>query len=466
MVARNLRVTRNLLAHRYFRSSIRLGDKLSFSSQDLEKINNYLENPTREGIWVLRFSNNGKGFPEEFNSIIAKAHAKKDGGYYSHRLRRSVVGTSGWSLTFLLSIFDELANGRKKVTRNSRGVYAAEENVLDTLSDKDKENLNSLKLRYKNSFDFFKKNVISGKYYSDYRLSKIKKGIFLSVDKGEDENDEYSGLQFKKYSYIVSLDSEVLECISDFFLSLGTIRDSKLYPVYSPEKEVFLPYFDLFNRSFRFLIDDEGANRLFSRAIEEYDDDNYSHAIGTIGLIAEDVLMQIYETFFRDVCPRSLGLGDLYKLIHRKIKDRNSPEIFPISKTNELYAKIKEKSDKTSLESSDVINVIRELLSCSHEKDLFLDRKIEFYQSGKQELSIFDRQLKQNIRELTTNRNAASHKTGVPIGKYEALRTIYCCFTLIQWWTREKNKINWKETSEEILNSTILRNSQLKPLKV
>ena len=73
--------------------------------------------------------------------------------------------------------------------------------------------------------------------------------------------------------------------------------------------------------------------------------------------------------------------------------------------------------------------------------------------------SIFPKYLRENINDLIRYRNATSHKSRIPIGNYEALRTVYCCITLLMWWDNEKKATNWKDDEEIILKDSIERNT-------
>ena len=87
---------------------------------------------------------------------------------------------------------------------------------------------------------------------------------------------------------------------------------------------------------------------------------------------------------------------------------------------------------------------------------------IEVLEKKRVTYSVFPKYLKENINELIRYRNATSHKSRIPIGNYEALRTVYCCITLLMWWINEKRSIIWKDTQDIILQNSIERNTGVK----
>ena len=108
-----------------------------------------------------------------------------------------------------------------------------------------------------------------------------------------------------------------------------------------------------------------------------------------------------------------------------------------------------------------MLGILRELLNYMKKEKKAVITLINANQNKDNNLSIFPIQLVDNIKEAIKNRNAISHKSTVPIGKSEALRTVYCCMTLIIWWRNEKKIIDWKFDEKEILKQTIERNSHI-----
>ena len=83
--------------------------------------------------------------------------------------------------------------------------------------------------------------------------------------------------------------------------------------------------------------------------------------------------------------------------------------------------------------------------------------KIESSTKAAKRISIFPDLLHENLMELIRNRNAASHKTRIPLGRFEALRTLYCLSAFALWWKEEKEGTDWSLDSLEILKAAVAK---------
>ena len=90
--------------------------------------------------------------------------------------------------------------------------------------------------------------------------------------------------------------------------------------VFSPEEEVFEPYFPIVKLAYEAIDQDGRLRSHYVRAFEEYESNRYESCVNVLGLIAEDYLTQAYETLFRDVAPKGKTLGQLYDALHSEKK--------------------------------------------------------------------------------------------------------------------------------------------------
>lgn len=264
----------------------------------------------------------------------------------------------------------------------------------------------------------------------------------------------------------ISTNPTPVEKAVQFLKKIGKISDETVRPVYSPEELVFAPYFVLLKIAFPFLIGDIHSKELFGRAFEEYSRNEFTNCVTTIGLISEDYLTQVYETFFRDVCPKGLTLGQVYDLIHSSIARRFHSEPKSLADLTPIYNRIRdlmklEESDPQSVRSKQLMLLSRMLLNGMKEDREYFQQIIAGLNKKTETKSCFPKYLRENLNELIRHRNAASHKTRIPIGPYEALRTVYCLISLYIWWDNEKRSIEWKDDPETILSESIERNSKI-----
>lgn len=470
----SLEDTRQSYPIRRNRSRFSYGERvISLNKEDIENISKYLENPTKSGIWTLNINwiNSGgisesiiKNLKNEFenkNTIEIrsgklKINVKKED---CDKLIQSAQG-----LNFVFYIFTYLIHlERQDESFNQYLELSTNFKIIFELID-----LEEIKKEYSDAFEYFKENI----YFENFKpaidpnkIVKIKDGLFVLPDYSSIEklNDEKRREELRNI-ILLSLNPEPLEQLKILYEKINKIADASLLPVYSPEEEVFAPYFSFLEHAYKHFIYNDNITKLFKKSIEEYNEENYSHSISTIGLILEDYLIQIYETFFRDICPKGLTLGELYDLIENNIRKKYKSKPKPNPEIKPLYQSINKLIEKESTEplsNTDVLKVMRDILTYINENNHVLYSKVESIQKKKETIIVFPKQVRENIYELIKNRNSISHKSRVPIGNYEALRTVYCCITLILWWINEKKCIDWKEVPDEILKKSIIRNSQL-----
>ena len=435
----------------------------TLNSEEIRNVCKYLENPTKTGIWYLK----GKwrfdtGISEYVHSELIKEFEGKDeidiqSGRREIKIilneedKREIFDRLN-RMTLIFNIFTYLYYLENKPLRSSY-LYHIDEKICDIIDTQ------KLKLKYNDAYEYFKKEIFFEGFdtiiYLD-NITKIKDGFFILTDL----SDETGNLS------IASMDKSNLEKLNIFLTKVGKTTDCKIFPIFSPEESVFAPYFSLLGMVYPYFIEEENIKKLFEKSIKEYRDGNYSYCVSTIGLIAEDYLTRIYETIYRDVCPKKLTLGQIFDLIHNKLKQNVPVQTKPIPEIDPLYNRIDELLNKelTEGEEDDISKEILELIR----KILYFiqtDKKYNKYLFEKQQkkkeynISIFPDFLKDNIKELIGFRNATSHNSRIPIFNYEALRTVYCCITLVIWWINEQNKIEWEDNQETILKKSIERNS-------
>ncbi len=465
---RDFLIRRNLIAHsRRSRKYIK-----PISKDDIDRICKYLENPTKTGIWTLKTKwLKFGGISESIINKLKKEFDKNENIEITSGKRKVRINLKKLDqddlieetsrLTFIFNLFSYIIhqeNQDESFINYLESEDSGEKLIFDIID------LEEIKKEYAEAIEYFKKHIYNDNlipFVIPNNIIIIGNGFILLKDSDEDDeefdlddfkvdNDDIRKKEEIENICFVSIRAEPLEELKIFYEKLNKITDSNIIPIYSPEKEVFAPYFTLLEQAYNYLIDDENIRQRFRNSISEYDDENYSYCISTIGLILDDYLTRIYEILFRDVCPKDLGIGEIFKLIHDTINDKFK-QTQEVIEDKSLYESInnliKNPSDPSI--SIETLKIMRDILT-------YIKKDKKQKENTK---SIFPRYLINNIKEAIRNRNAISHKSTFPIGRYEALRTVYCCITLIIWWTNEIKCIDWKKDSNEILKEVIERNS-------
>jgi hypothetical protein len=260
----------------------------------------------------------------------------------------------------------------------------------------------------------------------------------------------------------MALEPEPLRKLAEFFRNIGKISEYLIYPIYSPEEDVFELYFSFLELVRINLFEKGKIQDLINQSISIFNSENYPYCISTIGLIMEEQLTQIYETLFRSKCPQGLTLGELLDLIEKEVKNKfiiNNPK--KVMVIDDIYKRINDSLEQTSsdpLTKKDVLQIIRDILTLVKENHKEVLTKMKSSQQ-KESLSIFPNKIRDEMDELIMFRNAISHRSRTPIGSFEAIKSIYYISSLMMWWNDEKKSINWDEESDRIIEGIIRRNN-------
>jgi hypothetical protein len=406
-----------------------------FNSEEIAPICDYLNNPTKIGVWFFKFRwLENEGISSEIKYEIEEVRNNNPDAY---ELLLSVYENENELLKtidsyyFIFSLF-------KYICRKE------EESDLD-FNKKDLKTFQALdiekiKEKYQKAYELFKNEIHYEMFNSGMAAElpfRTKRGSIFATKR--------NGI----YSSYMSISFEPLENIKEFYLKVGKIKDWELRPEYSPDDVVFIPYFLYLERAYLYITEDSKVVELLKRVIDEYQNKDFENCIRTSGLIAEYYLKQIYETFFKIPIPKNTTLNEIYTLIVKELNSHFQKNKVASNK-EKLFTEIKDLRDNFEVDEK-----IR------NEKTLTLMLKIlgsikEDEKEFKQ--SLFPTYLQHNIIESIRLRNATSHDSRIPIGQYEAQKMVYCCITLIMWWRNEKNKIDWKD-QKNILEDTVERNN-------
>ncbi len=461
------------------------------TKEEIEKICSYLENPTKVGIWTLeaKWANLGgiskpvidqlkKQFEKEAIAIHGRRRTEKIKFKEEDKIDM-IFSTRRLSFVFyLFAYLMNLENQDDRLSKTLRDYPPGDRNIIEILD------LDDIKNKYSDAFEYFKKNIYFEGFSPKVDLNKIidiKEGFFIVGESYLDEFNEFllresiigdapkiSGPQPVILSDLIlkSINPEPLEKMKVFYEKINKISDSNIMPIHSPEEEVFIPYFLFLESTFQHFIHYYHSAELLEKSITQYKEANYSDCIGTVGLILEDYLIQIYETLFRDVCPKDLAIGQLFNLIQNKVANKFKRQPEPTPDIKPLYDAINRLVSKSSNNSSvEILKIMRDMLTYVKKSEKGDQNLIDSMRRKEISISIFPKTLINNIKEAIRNRNATSHKSTIPIGNYEALRTVYGYITLVMWWNNEKSLIDWKESQEEILKKLIDKNSKVPQLE-
>ena len=191
------------------------------------------------------------------------------------------------------------------------------------------------------------------------------------------------------------------------------------------------------------IVRQEHLGPIVDKALNNFSEKNYSECVGSLGLAGEDVLTQVFETLFREQLAKGLTLGQLVDEINTRTsayfpKKEDTPPDLSL-----IYAELNQAISMGDAGVNQTLPLFRKFLGQVIESNKILSSKLDKLGQPERKVSIFPQRVQYMLTELIRYRNAASHRSRVPIGPYECRRAAYAFVVLHRWWDREKRVINW-----------------------
>ncbi|WP_437567871.1 hypothetical protein [Sorangium sp. So ce542] len=427
---------------------------MQLTPEDYSSIREYIKNPTRSGIWRLSANWERSGGVssivwEQLSAKVASNHpiAVQFKGQ-EIRLQPSSINTDNIKdvienkITFLFELFKHLQpEDKDDIFAHSTLNY--ETQLILAAIDTDK-----IRTEFSKADEFYRQNIHSYGFSTSVRRNRptiIRDSFFLLA-----EPPSFDGrLRF------LALSSQPLERLKTFLVLTGKISEPSLRKVFSPEEEVFEPYFNLVQASHSAISSDARLSPHFARAFTEYAAERYESSIGALGVIAEDYLTQVYETLLRDAPPRGKTLGQLYDCLHSEVRNlfRKAPP--KSADLNELYGKVNEALKASASGSAEMTTIalvlIRDVINAIKLERASTQDAIRQMRDHDAQVTVFPPLIRANLNDLIRYRNAAAHKTRVPLGNYEALRALYSLVSFAMWWQESIEGIDWHASRDDII---------------
>ncbi len=437
-------------------------------ANEVQSVLQYLQNPVRCGLWTLRLEWKDYAGVSEFvwrsleNRFSAGDEVDIQSGKFTRRFKltdeskRQFYQRVCGRLSFVFELFTclvRMENPPLEMTEPGEDLdLSGEDQIILQILD-----LHAVKNHFKAALEFFKQHI----YHPDFEPTLS--GLSICRPKGGFMLLPYGGPSETQAFTLVSFEPAVLENLRDFLKMVDKVADASLTRVFSPEQEVFAPYFAFFRLAFPHIIKSDRLAPQFQKAFTEYENSEFANCVESLGLVAEDYLVQIYETIFRDACPKRMRLAQINDRINTFVRQRvqtnaasspgNSPAIQWVS---ELLERVSPEAPPESIKES--------LLSLREAVLMLRDERRPARQAALPDreprgASIFPPNVADNLDELVGYCHDAADKYRVPIDSHEALRTMFCLITLILWWEAELQRIDWKRDADTILKGVVQRSS-------
>lgn len=440
------------------------GRENSLKGEHVDAVLEYLRNPVKAGIWILNAewvaeAEISQQIWQEFSSKLEKQDDKivlKHVEGKETYLTREELGQIKYAvfnqISFYLRLFSRVVGLENKPPEIQPTGNLRYDLIYDSVD------LEKVKDRFSVAYEYFKEHFYHQEFDPRIRALVpfyIKNGFIFTLDISRTRNRG-------RITYY-SLHPDGLKILEAFLTKLNKIANHQVMPIFSPEEKVLAPYFWLAQLTYSRIIDDERLHPLFAKSFTEYEADRFESSISTLGLIGEDFLTQIYETLFREPVPKGQTMGQLYDLIQAKTAKLFQKAPLQPPDIDEMYKAINEQlgqvQSDTPPTTTDALKLLRQTITLIKEERAYNRELAKEGQKQPSGTSIFLARLRENINDLIRFRNAASHKSRVPLSDYEALRTLHCLISLVVWWHAELRAIDWSDGQETIIKKMTERNA-------
>jgi len=280
---------------------------------------------------------------------------------------------------------------------------------------------------------------------SQGRAYRVKSGVLLL-------DGSWSDVQ----PSLVATQKKPLEDMAAFIVA-AQLGKPELERIFSPEDELFRPYFKLLYIGYDDIIKDSRIKSGLKTAFDYFTTSDFTHCISSLGLIAEDFLTQVFEYYFRMPCGKGHTLGQIYELINNKLREFTQPMPPGLGDMDAIYRTVNELEQHRGAPDNGyekkVEAALRDVISLIKADRRYFGFRIDQATKGGRRASLFPSMLNEDLGELIRYRNAASHKSRVPLGSFEALRTLYCLVTFVVWWHETRMATDWQLPRDEILRT-------------
>lgn len=257
----------------------------------------------------------------------------------------------------------------------------------------------------------------------------------------------------------IACTSEPLEDLREFLVAAGVVKDFTLTPIFAPEEELFRPYFLLLGLAYDAVVSQEHLQPLVQKALRNFAEESYVDCVGAIGLAAEDILTQVFETLFREQLTKGLTLGQLVDEIHNRAAVKfKKPEQQAPSLVG-LFPEMKQAIEDPDVTPARAIELLRRVVSVLVDVQKHQQHRLDRIGRPDRRIAVWPDHVSYATTELIRYRNAAAHKSRVPIGPIECRRAAHSFIVLTAWWMRERTLTDWKRSSDEILRACVEKHS-------
>jgi hypothetical protein len=254
-------------------------------------------------------------------------------------------------------------------------------------------------------------------------------------------------------------------------LTTQTTLDSETTKIFSPEStlmQMYLPMLQLVPLSS--VLKDKTARGNVRQALDEAQEDRFVHSIRATGIAAEELLVEIYETYLREKAPEApLGnlMNDLSGRLQEIVHGVRASKESPLATARKMIGKTIE-TEKQGPKSQGVLALCEQIQKNMLPVLEALKQCIDDNPSlniKAQKITLFPAHVQRCLSELLILRNRVSHRVEravsvASVGYVDTAIALRDFIVVAKWWETERRKINYKGTRKAIIQETVKRSRE------
>lgn len=251
---------------------------------------------------------------------------------------------------------------------------------------------------------------------------------------------------------------------------LGEPPDAEMTKIFSPENTLmgmYMPVLEILPLGS--ILKERTATGNVRQALGEAREDRFVHAIRAVGIAAEELLVEVYETFLREKAPEA-PLGNIIRELSERIQDVvrgvRAVRQDPISAARKQIGKAIESEKKGAANPGFLVlaeAIQKSVLPAVEDLKQAVDGNFNL-SSRAQGTNIFPASVRRCLSELVILRNRVSHRVErvvsvASVGYIDAAIALRDFIIVARWWEAERKRINYKASRKTMIQDTVRRSA-------
>lgn len=241
------------------------------SKGDVQALSAYLNDPVSSGLWRLdaEWRNENcissliwEQISNKINSqddIVIVNGKRKSRFKLDEEFKEDIKVLVFNRITFIFTLFKFIVEISSE--ENNHNIYWIADSKIQLVLDL--IDINSIKSKYPEAIEFFAQEI----WFQDFdpivraeHICRLKCGLVITLAEPRNSHD----------ISIISWSSEPLKKLSKFLELLNKTEQTILMPIFSPEEEVFAPYFDLLEITYPYIVKQSHLRPFFRKSINHF----------------------------------------------------------------------------------------------------------------------------------------------------------------------------------------------------